>query len=142
MRALLCLFTSQLRTHCLDGCEQSIACEFHGRNGAFGGVAMAEAASVFDYHGNVAKVGTMARGRFNADFHGDASDREGGMPPSGNAMSKGVPSKADMVLLSKIASFGCGFISGTGWNPGESRRKQGVTSFNGFHSLPTHSRAQ
>ena len=50
------------------------------------------------------------------------------MAQSRNAMSKGVPSNADIVILSKIASLGSGFISGIRWKPGESRRNQGLTS--------------
>jgi hypothetical protein len=40
-------------------------------------------------------------------------------------MSSGVPSNADIAILSKIASLGSGFNSGIRWNPGvpsQSRR--------------------
>src|ERR1043166_7436349 len=43
------------------------------------------------------------------------------IPQSRSAMSNGVPSNADMVILSKIASLGSGFISGTNWNAGASQ---------------------
>jgi hypothetical protein len=34
-----------------------------------------------------------------------------------------------MLILSKMASLGSGFISGIKWNPGASRKNQGLTSF-------------
>jgi hypothetical protein len=44
-----------------------------------------------------------------------------------SVMVRGVPSKADMVILSKTASLGSGWRSGTGAKPGESRRNHAAT---------------
>src|SRR5262245_22951759 len=49
-------------------------------------------------------------------------------PQSRSAMSRGVPSNADIVILSKTASVARGASSGASWNPGLSRRNQGRTS--------------
>jgi hypothetical protein len=59
-------------------------------------------------------------------------------PQSRRVMSSGVPSNADIVILSNTASDERGVISGRSWNPGESRRNQGRTSSTAGHSLPRH----
>src|SRR5262245_45138410 len=50
------------------------------------------------------------------------------MPQSRSAMSRGVLSNADIVILSKTTSLGSGLSSGTSSNPGDPRRNQGFTS--------------
>jgi hypothetical protein len=46
---------------------------------------------------------------------------------SRNAIERAVPSRADKVSLSKIASLGRGVNSGVSAKPGESRRDHGLT---------------
>ena len=50
------------------------------------------------------------------------------MPQSRSAIASGVPSSADIVSLSKIASLSRGASSGVIAKPGESRRNHGLTS--------------
>ncbi len=58
-------------------------------------------------------------------------------PQSRKTIASGLPSNADIVILSRIASLGRGETSGTSWNPGESRRNHGLTSGSG-DLLPGH----
>src|SRR5580692_2625761 len=67
----------KLSTECIRVRKQSITSEFKARNGTVGGIAMPEAAGVFNHNRNVTKIGAMPYRWFNADFHGDADDGKG-----------------------------------------------------------------
>jgi len=73
---------------------------------------MAETTGIFDNHGDVTKISTMPHCRFNTDFHGDADDGKRINAAIAQRGFRGVPSNADIVILSKMASLGSGFNSG------------------------------
>ena len=83
--------------------------------------------SIANDDGNEAEVGTMPDRRLNADSIATPTMAKAVRLQSRRAMASGVPSKADMVILSKIASSSRGASSGTISKPGEPRRNQGWT---------------
>ncbi len=60
------------------------------------------------------------------------------MAQSRSARSSGVPTKQDIVILSKMTSLAWGSSSGTSWNGGESRRNAGFTWSSRVTRLPRH----
>ena len=98
---------------CFDVADDRVACEAKRLQGALGSRLIACATGVGDDHRNEAQVCCVARGRLNPDLGCDPDD--GDRQDSAVAQRKrvsGVPSNADMAILSNTGSSGVGASSG------------------------------
>lgn len=81
------------------------------------------AACIGHHYGLETEIRCVPRGRLDADLQCHADDSDGLDRESRSAISNGVPTNADIAILSRMTSFGRGSSSGTSANCGESRGK-------------------
>jgi hypothetical protein len=94
--------------------ERRIADEPERCHRPLAGLGVARSACVANDDGNESEVGSVPNCRLNPDFSRHAGNRKNAVTPQPrSAMFSGVPSKADIVILSTIASLDSGAISGT-----------------------------
>ena len=99
---------------------EGIAHELDARERPLTGLVVAGTAGVGDDDGDVTEVGAVSDGRLDADLHRYAADRERGDATVAERDVVWVPSNAEKVILSKIASLERGANSGRSSKPGVS----------------------